>query len=92
MTSTKRIGYCSAISDWGFPITFFEENSWTEDKAFAADWVVSKDNRRQQGCIGRTVDWLVSDGIPVPHHIKIDVDGLEQRVIAGMIETYASRS
>jgi len=48
---------------------------------------VSKDNRRPQGCIGRRVDTLIADGLPVPNHIKIDVDGLEHRVIAGMLET-----
>jgi FkbM family methyltransferase len=76
------------LSDFGLGISYhdFEENSWTEDKAFAEDWVVSKDNRRQQGCIGRTVDSLIRDGLPVPHHIKIDVDGLEHRVLAGMRE------
>lgn len=77
------------LSDFGIGISFhdFEENSWTEDKAFAEDWVVSKENRRQQGCIGRTVDSLVADGLPAPRHIKIDVDGLENRVVAGMTET-----
>lgn len=77
------------LSDFGIGISYhdFEENSWTEDKAFAEDWVVSKENRRQQGCIGRTVDSLVADGLPVPRHIKIDVDGLENRVVAGMRET-----
>jgi hypothetical protein len=33
------------------------------------------------------VDSLINDGLPVPHHIKIDVDGLEHRVVAGMLET-----
>lgn len=77
------------LSDFGLGIAYhdFEENSWTEDKEFAPDWKVSKDNRRPQGCIGRRVDSLVADGIPVPDHIKIDVDGLEHRVVAGMLET-----
>jgi FkbM family methyltransferase len=76
------------LSDFGIGISFhdFQENSWTEDKAFAEDWVVSKDDRRPQGCIGRTVDSLVADGIPAPHHIKIDVDGLENRIVGGMRE------
>lgn len=94
------LGYCLALSDvdkvdrlllsdFGIGISYhdFEENSWTSDKEFAADWKVSKDDRRPQGCIGRTVDSLVADGLPVPHHIKIDVDGLENRVVAGMVET-----
>lgn len=77
------------LSDFGLGISYhdFEENSWPEDKTFAPDWSVSKDNRRSQGCIGRRIDSLVAEGIPAPDHIKIDVDGLEHRVIEGMIET-----
>ncbi len=77
------------LSDFGLGISYhdFEENSWAEDKQFAPDWHVSKDNRRPQGCIGRRVDTLIAEGLPVPHHIKIDVDGLEHRVIDGMLET-----
>lgn len=77
------------LSDFGLGISYhdFEENSWTEDKQFAEDWHVSKDDRRPQGCIGRRVDTLIADGLPVPNHIKIDVDGLEHRVITGMLET-----
>jgi FkbM family methyltransferase len=77
------------LSDFGLGISYhdFEENSWTEDKQFAPDWSVSKDGRRPQGCIGRRVDTLIADGLPVPQHIKIDVDGLEHRVIEGMLET-----
>lgn len=96
----RVLGYCVALSDvdkadrlllsdFGIGISYhdFEENSWTEDKQFAADWSVSKDNRRAQGCIGTRLDTLVEQGLPLPHHIKIDVDGLEHRVIEGMIET-----
>lgn len=37
-----------------------------------------------QGCVAATLDELVADGaVPVPHHIKIDVDGFEPKVIAG---------
>lgn len=43
-----------------------------------------------QGCIAGTIDELVASGqIPVPHHIKIDVDGFEQKVIAGARATLA---
>jgi FkbM family methyltransferase len=93
------LGYCLALSDvnkadqlllsdFGIGISYhdFEENSWTGDKAFAPDWVVSRDNRLRQGCIGRTLDSLIFEGLPVPHHIKIDVDGLEHRVIKGMMD------
>lgn len=95
----KVIGYCLALSnhdktdrlllsDFGLGISHhdFEENSWTEDKQFAPDWLCKKDDRRIQGCIGRTVDSLIADGLPVPDHVKIDVDGLEHKVVAGMAE------
>ncbi len=37
-----------------------------------------------QGCVAATLDELVADGaVPVPNHIKIDVDGFEPKVIAG---------
>ncbi|MCW2338516.1 FkbM family methyltransferase [Sphingobium sp. B2D3A] len=77
------------LSDFGLGISYhdFEENSWSEDKQFAPDWKVSRHNRKPQGCMGRRVDSLLADGLPVPAHIKIDVDGLEHRVIEGMLET-----
>jgi FkbM family methyltransferase len=96
----RVLGYCAALSDvdktdrlllsdFGLGISYhdFEENSWTGDKQFAPDWSVSKNNRRSQGCIGRRLDSMVAEGLPAPDHIKIDVDGLEHRVIEGMIET-----
>jgi FkbM family methyltransferase len=76
------------LSDFGLGISYhdFEENSWTEDKQFSTDWICKKDERRPQGCIGRKLDALIAEGFPVPDHIKIDVDGLEHRVVAGMSE------
>ncbi|MBM3358612.1 MAG: FkbM family methyltransferase [Betaproteobacteria bacterium] len=41
-----------------------------------------------QGCVSTTLDALVASGaLPVPTHIKIDVDGLEHRVLAGCSST-----
>jgi len=43
-----------------------------------------------QGCVARTLDSLVAEGaVPVPAHIKIDVDGFEHKVIAGARRTLA---
>lgn len=82
------------LSDFGLGISYhdFEENSWTEDKEFAADWKVSRDNRLEQGCVGRRLDSLLAEGLPRPDHIKIDVDGLEHRVIEGMLGALADPS
>jgi len=39
----------------------------------------------RQGAFSTTLDALVAGGtVPAPQHVKIDVDGLEDRVIAGM--------
>lgn len=44
----------------------------------------------RQGCFATTVDALVAAGaIPVPRHIKIDVDGIEHKVIRGASRTLA---
>lgn len=96
----KVLAYCLALSDvdkvdrlllsdFGLGISYhdFEENSWTGDKQFSPDWLCKKEGRRQQGCIGRSIDSLIAGGLPVPDHIKIDVDGLEHRVVGGMMET-----
>jgi FkbM family methyltransferase len=41
-----------------------------------------------QGCVAGTIDELVAAGaIPVPNHIKIDVDGFEPKVTAGARKT-----
>ena len=41
-----------------------------------------------QGCVASRLDELVSaKAVPIPNHIKIDVDGLEPKVVAGAMET-----
>ena len=45
-----------------------------------------------QGSVAATLDELVASGaLPVPNHIKIDVDGFEPKVIAGARATLADR-
>jgi len=65
------------------------ENTWTKDM----DWGAKKtpqNARLRQGCVSSTLDTLVGAGVvPVPDHIKIDVDGLEHKVIAGCRKTLA---
>jgi FkbM family methyltransferase len=44
-----------------------------------------------QGCVSARLDDLVRSGsVPPPHHIKIDVDGFEPKVIAGAQEALRS--
>lgn len=38
----------------------------------------------RQGSMGVSIDWLRAVDLPTPDHIKIDVDGLEHKVIEGM--------
>lgn len=68
----------------------FNENTWSEDHAFG-DKATKMDERLHQGCVSIPTDDLVHvHGLPQPNHIKIDVDGLEHRVFAGMQRTLAA--
>jgi FkbM family methyltransferase len=43
----------------------------------------------RQGCFATTLDALVAEGvIPVPQHVKIDVDGIEHKVVNGADATF----
>jgi FkbM family methyltransferase len=43
-----------------------------------------------QGSCSSTLDILVADGVvPVPDYVKIDVDGLEPRIVKGARKTFA---
>ena len=45
-----------------------------------------------QGCYATTIDELVTKGvIPIPNYIKVDVDGIEPKVIEGAKETLKSK-
>lgn len=66
----------------------FGENTWTENKDFGAI-KTAKDQRLEQGCVSFALDTLVEAGfIPVPQFIKIDVDGLEHKVVEGCWRTF----
>lgn len=92
--------YCVALTDRcsldklylcdfavGFGHHDFGGNSWEFDLR-RGDVVYAKDRRLTQGAVGMTLDQLVETGaIPIPNHIKIDVDGFEWKVLAGATRT-----
>jgi len=44
--------------------------------------------RHRQGVLGASLDDLVGQfGLPFPNHIKIDVDGIEEEIVAGAERT-----
>ncbi len=45
----------------------------------------------RQGSFGTTLDKMIADGVvQVPDYIKIDVDGIELKVLSGMVQTLAN--
>ena len=87
--SEQVVAYCAALSDESrFSLLHLSEfktggsiHTFGEDLDYKLEPRLSE---IRQGCISTTLDYLVAAGIvPVPHHIKIDVDGLEHKVFAG---------
>lgn len=65
----------------------FNESTWKADRYFGEKFT-PKNERLLQGCVSLSIDQLIfKHGLPAPNHIKIDVDGLEDRVFKGMTET-----
>lgn len=53
--------------------------------------LVTKDSTFKQGVIGYSLDNLIDEfSLPFPNHIKIDVDGNEDKVIIGMKKTLSN--
>ena len=47
----------------------------------------------RQGALGTSIDRLVEEfGLPAPNLIKIDVDGIEEKIVTGMLKTAAKSS
>ena len=85
--------YCAALSDvheWGeLYLNAIDEgaanHSFGED---LDDHLKPKNSKYRQASFSFTVDDLVKEGaIPLPNHIKIDVDGLEHKVLGGAKKT-----
>ena len=87
---TRQVtGYCAALSDeQRFSLLYLSEfvpGSSVHTFGAAQDYKLERrPSETVQGSIATTLDHLVASGVvPVPHHIKIDVDGFEHKVIAG---------
>ena len=83
------VAYCLALSDSpSYSLLHLSEfhlggsgHSFGEKVDFRLEL---RDTKLSQGCVATTLDLLVAAGVlPVPNHIKIDVDGLEHKVLAG---------
>jgi FkbM family methyltransferase len=93
-------GYCLALTDraeishlllCSFSVGFghhdFGASSWAAD-LHRGSVTFRNDARLRQGSVGLTLDALVDGAvIPVPNHIKLDVDGFEWKVIKGAERT-----
>lgn len=92
--------YCLAISDEPIKFSHLLVNSTgigDSHHDFDEDSVKTIANAKKyevppklmkQGVLGVSIDWLVEhSGFPFPTHIKVDVDGWENKVYEGMIKT-----
>ena len=85
----KVKAYCIAISDEN-TFNTIRLSSLTPGSALHS-FAVNKDSNGkefnpvfEQGCISYTLDSIVYDiGFEVPNHIKVDVDGLESKILNG---------
>jgi len=88
-------GYCAALSDENrFALLYLSEfvsggsiHSFGEAIDFKLE---ARRSAVTQGSVASTLDHLVSSGaVPIPNHIKIDVDGLEHKVLKGCHDVLA---
>jgi FkbM family methyltransferase len=86
--------YCASLSDAaGFgqlALSMFELGSSVHQYSRSGE-TRDKPAAFLQGSYSTTLDILVADGIvPVPCHVKIDVDGIEPKIVRGARNTFAN--
>jgi len=87
--SSQVMAYCVALSDESefseLYLSGFQVGGSCHTFGEEVDFKLEKRNSSfAQGCFSTTLDQLVEGGVvPHPTHIKIDVDGLEHKVIKG---------
>ena len=93
--SERVVAYCLALSDERaysrlFLSEFHAGGSCHTFGESLDHQLAPRPARFTQGCVSATLDELVAQGVlPVPAHIKIDVDGLEHKVLHGCRATLA---
>ena len=96
--SRQVTGYCAALSDEsGFSSLYLSEfiaGSSVHTYGAELDFKLQpRSSKIVQGCVATTLDHLVATrAVPLPNHIKIDVDGLEHKVLAGCRNVLAERA
>ena len=82
----KINGYCIALSNTN-TIEYLSLLSMVPGQSHN-NYAIDIPGQIKQGCAGFALDYLVEKKvIPQPTHIKIDVDGIESKVIEGGINT-----
>jgi FkbM family methyltransferase len=95
--SKQVVAYCAALSDQsGFSLLHlnrFETGSGCHSLGEQVDYQLKyRKSEVSQGCISATLDSLVTSGVvPMPDHIKIDIDGFEHQVVAGSAKVLADQ-
>ncbi len=89
----RVVAWCAALSDQDVFDRIYLSGTRAGQSSHSFGEMVSpslrpKEFKRSQGCYSTTIDALVASGaILPPNHIKIDVDGLEHKVIRGAAMT-----
>jgi len=79
--------YCCAISDK----TGYDTLEYSVFNApGSSDTQIDQSRGFKQSIMTYTIDDLIEIGIPHPTHIKIDVDGIEGRILKGGMKTFRS--
>lgn len=87
--------YCMAISDEEKAGTLYAGQQEVGGACHSFNEKVGHDlapreTKFTQGCFGMPLDRMIQDGLPHPQHLKIDVDGLEYKVIKGATNILAN--
>lgn len=93
--SENVIAWCCALTERTYPDRLYLSNVDPAQSGheFGAEVDPNLQPRKAafvQGSLGYTLDDLIASGaLPVPNHVKIDVDGIEHLVVKGARETFS---